>query len=121
MRYDHEHQGELTVVRVREDKITSHEAADVKTAFLQIITESQRILLLNLADVQYMDSTGLGSFLFGLRQADANEKEMVFCGLTERVQSLIHIAHLDTILEIYETEAEAVHEIMDDLAEEKAQ
>lgn len=121
MRYDHKDQGEITVVRVHEEKITSQEAPNVKTAFLQLITGSQRILVLNLSEVAYMDSTGLGAFLFGLRQADANDKELVFCGLQPRLQSLIRIAQLDTILEIYETEAEALQEIQADLDEEKAQ
>ena len=116
MRYEQEHQGELTIVRVREAKLTSAEAPEMKTAFLQLITEGQRILVLNLEDVQYMDSTGLGSFLFGIRQADANDKEVAFCGLNARIQSLIHIAHLDAILEIYDTEEEAVREIQEDLA-----
>lgn len=115
MRYEHEHQGEITVVRVMEAKLTSVEAPEMKTAFLQLITEGKRILVLNLQDVQYMDSTGLGACLFGLRQADANDKEVVFCGLNPRIQSLIHIAQLDAILEIYDTEAEAVKEIQDDL------
>ena len=115
MNYENRDVSDITVVRVMEEQLTSREAPEMKTTFLKLIAESKKIVLLNLEEVSYMDSTGLGSFLFGIRQAEANDKEVAFCGLTPRIQSLIRIAHLDDVLEIYNTEEEALKEILEDL------
>ncbi|MCK5148155.1 STAS domain-containing protein [bacterium] len=118
MQYEEREIGEISVIRIRESRLTSQEAPEMKTAFLKMLTEGRRILIINLADVEYMDSTGLGSFLFGIRQAEANDKELIFCGLSPRIESLIKIAQLDSILEIYETEEIAIKEVQDDLNKE---
>ncbi len=115
MRYSEKEKGDIKIVQIQEAKLTSLEAPEMKTAFLKMINDSEKIILVNLSDVDYMDSTGLGSLLFGLRQADANDREIIFCGLKPRVKSLVHIAHLDDVLEIYDTEEEAVLEIENDL------
>ena len=61
-----------------------------------------------------MDSTGLGAMLFGIRQAEANDKEIIFCCLSDKIKSLVRIARLESILEIYNTEDDAIKEIIAD-------
>jgi len=108
MRFDKERVGDVVVVRVREKQLTSHEAPEMKTVLLKLILEEGEVFLLNLKEVERIDSTGLGSFLFGIRQADAHGKEMVFCEIQSKVQFLIRIAHLQDVIEVYDTEEEAL-------------
>lgn len=115
MKYQLEKRDGFCIVHVESERLTHMEAPDVKTTFLQLITEDCSILLLNLGSVAYMDSTGLGALLFGMRQAEANDKEIVFCCLSEKLKALVRIARLDSILEIYATEKDAVKEILKDL------
>ncbi|MBN2416448.1 STAS domain-containing protein [bacterium] len=118
MKYQLEKKDGFCVVRVESDHLTHTEAPDMKTTFLQLLTEDCDILLLNLASVAYMDSTGLGALLFGIRQAEANDKEIIFCCLGEKLKSLVRIARLESILEIYASEKDAVKEIMKDLSDD---
>ena len=108
MKSDRELIGDVLVVRVREQKLTSNETPEMKTTLLGFTIEEEDKILVNLSEVKYMDSTGLGSFLFGLRQADQQGKDMRFCGIQPRVQQLIKIAQLGEVVEFYETEQKAL-------------
>jgi len=114
MKYTLEKKNDISIVRVESTKITHIEAPDMKTTFLKLLTEDTHYFLLNLTKLDYMDSTGLGAMLFGIRQAEANDREIIFCCLTDKMQSLVRIARLDTIFEIYSTEEVAIAEIIND-------
>jgi anti-anti-sigma factor len=116
MHYDLEVVGNVSVVRIREKRLTSHEAPEMKTALLGVIIGEGKKFLINLKEVESMDSTALGSFLFGIRQAEHHSKDIRFCELNPKIQFLIRIAHLGDVIRNYETEEEA---LMDFRKEEK--
>ena len=108
MQFDREKIGDVHVIRIREKQLTSHEAPEMKTALLGLTLEEDEKFLLNLEEVENMDSTGLGSFLFGIRQADDRGKDLRFCEVGSKVQFLIRIAHLEQVIQVYDTEQEAL-------------
>jgi anti-sigma B factor antagonist len=108
MNFDRVEIGDVAVIRVKEKKLTSAEAPEMKTALLGLVLEEHEKILINLAEVEYMDSTGLGSFLFGIRQAQQHAKQMEFCALQPRIQFLIRIAHLEDVMRVHKTEKEAL-------------
>ena len=55
-----------------------------------------------------MDSTGMGSFLFGIRQAEQHGKDMRFCCIQSRIQQLIRIAQLGEVISAYPNEEDAM-------------
>jgi anti-anti-sigma factor len=114
MKYEKETVGKIVVVRIQESKLTSHEAPDLKTSLLELIIGDGEYIILNMKNVEYMDSTGLGGFLFGIRQAESYDKEIVFCEIKPRIQSLVRIAHLDQVIGIYKTEKEALKDIQEE-------
>ncbi|HHS13200.1 MAG TPA: anti-sigma factor antagonist [bacterium] len=103
--------GDIVIVRINEKNLTSHEAPELKTALLELFMGEGEYFILNLKDVEHMDSTGLGAFLFGVRQAERYDKDLVFCELSERIRSLIRIAQLEQVFEVYTSEPDAVREI----------
>ena len=108
MQFDRERIGDVNVIRVRENQLTSHEAPEMKTVLLGFTLEEDEKFLLNLKEVGNMDSTGLGAFLFGIRQADDRGKDLRFCEVGQKVRFLIRIAHLDQVIQVYNTEKEAL-------------
>ncbi|MCD6115605.1 STAS domain-containing protein [bacterium] len=118
MRYQEETRGIIKFVRVDEEQLTSNEAPEMKTAFLKILSSEEEFIVVNMSKVQHMDSTGLGSFLFGIRQAEHLDKEVIFCCLNPRIETLVKIAHLSDVIEVYASEDDAIKEIEDDLDSE---
>ena len=111
MKYEKFIHNGIVVVRILEERLTSHEAPEMKTKLLELLLEEEDVILINLKKVKYMVSTGIGSFLFGIRQAEQHDKEMCFCEVQSKVQFLIRIAHLEQVMEIYKTEKEALKEL----------
>jgi len=108
MHIEKERVGDVVVARIREKRITSHEASDLKTVLLEMILDESENFLINLSGIEHMDSTGLGAFLFGIRQAEQHDKDLCFCEARKKVKFLIRIAHLEQVIDVYDTEAEAL-------------
>ena len=65
-------------------------------------------IVLNLSQVSYMDSSGIGMIAFDHVKADRNEKSLKLASVTEDVLQVLNIIGLDTFLNIYDTEEEAI-------------
>lgn len=118
MQFDKEKIGDVSIARIQERKLTSQEAPAMKTAILGWIVGGGDKFLINLKDVQNMDSTGLGAFLFGIRQADQHEKDLRFCEVQPKIQFLIRIAHLEQVIDVYDTEEQALEDFKKDYQDE---
>ena len=65
-------------------------------------------LLLNLAEISYIDSSGIGELVSGFTTV-ANQGGVVkLLNLTKRVQDLLQITKLYTVFEVFDDEAKAV-------------
>jgi anti-sigma B factor antagonist len=113
MRFEKVVMNGIIVVRVNETQITMKEAPDVKTALLGLMIEKGECILLNLRNVQKMDSTGMGALLFGIRQAEQHDKELCVCELNDKVRFLIRVARLEEVIDVFESEVEALAELND--------
>jgi anti-sigma B factor antagonist len=108
MQFEQETIGDVLVLRVMERQVTSHEAPEMKTQLLKHLIGDRKKILLDLRAVENMDSTGLGSLLFGIRQADQHEKDLRISGIQSKVRFLIHVAHLEGVVDAYETEEQGL-------------
>ena len=100
--------GDVTVVDAA-GRITLGEAA---SAFRDIIRDlaakGNKKLLLNLGDVSYIDSSGIGEMVSGFTTVTNNGGQLKLVGLSKRVKDLLQITKLYTVFEVYDDEAEAV-------------
>jgi anti-sigma B factor antagonist len=117
MEFVQEKKGDVLVARLSAVNVTSHEAPELKTSLLALLMGEPKKILLNLSQVRTMDSTGLGALLFAIRQAERYQKDIRFCEMQSKVQFLIRIAHLEEVIDVYETEAEALKDFEEDQAD----
>jgi anti-sigma B factor antagonist len=108
MDYDKEVIRGVTIIRIKGKRLTSTEAPEMKTKLLSLVLEDNKQILVNIKEVEYIDSTGLGAFLFGVRQAQQHRKDLRFCELQPKVKFIVRIAHLDEVIQYYETEKQAL-------------
>ncbi len=100
---------DVYILKLQEEKLNTRISPDLKAQLLLLIgDESHNKIILDLSDVKYVDSSGLGALLLGLRQARANDKQFALLGTQKRVASLIHIAHLDGALASFDHVDEAI-------------
>lgn len=74
----------------------------------ELLAENWKGILLNLSEVSFMDSAGVGELVAGLRTAKRFGAELKLLNASERVHSTLYIARLLPIFEIYKSEAEAL-------------
>jgi len=65
-------------------------------------------LMVNLAGVRYIDSSGIASLLEVLKEAKAREKLLVLYSLTAAVSDVLNLTRLTRVFEICETEEQAL-------------
>ena len=72
------------------------------------ITQGARKILLNLADVSYIDSAGLGELTSASTSTRNRGGGLKLLNLTKRVHDLMQITKLYTVFDIYDDEKKAV-------------
>jgi anti-sigma B factor antagonist len=74
-----------------------------------LVEKGERRILLNLGEVSYIDSSGLGELVAGFTTLQKNGGELKLLRLTERVQELMFITKLLTVFDVFDNEQEAVN------------
>ena len=108
MKLDITKQVKLAIVKVDENKLTTVNAPDLKTEFLRLVGEGYMNILVNLENVEYADSSGLGALLFGRRQVSPLKGDLKLSCPSDAVLSLVKISQLDRVFEIFDTEEEGI-------------
>jgi len=73
-----------------------------------LIQQNQKKIVLNLAEVPYIDSAGLGEIVRTYTTASKNGGSLKLLNLTKRIQDLLAITKLLTVFEVYDSEADAL-------------
>jgi anti-sigma B factor antagonist len=79
----------------------------------QVISGSNKILL-NLREVTYIDSTGLGDLLESMTVVQNHSGELRICNISGRVSLLLHRTRLDSVLNIDKDESTALQAFFGD-------
>ncbi len=100
--------GDVSVVDVV-GRITLGEGASaLRETIRGLVAKDQKKVLLNLGEVSYIDSSGIGELVSGFTTVANHGGQLKLLGLTKRVQDLLQITKLYTVFDIYDNEASAV-------------
>src|SRR5580658_4000953 len=100
-------EGTVTVAAIR-GEIDLHNSPELRTALLGLLAEGGiNKLILNLADVPYMDSSAIAVLVEALQKLGKNNGKICLTNLQPRVKGLLEITRLDTIFSVVKDEAEA--------------
>jgi anti-sigma B factor antagonist len=101
--------GNVTVVDVS-GKITLGDGGDValKDKMRSLIQQGVTNVLLNLGDVSYVDSAGLGEIVQSYATVTKSGGKLKLLNVTKRIKDLLSITKLLTVFECYDSEAEAL-------------
>jgi anti-sigma B factor antagonist len=107
-------------------KLTTHEVRDVtivdasgkltlgegtsslRSKIKELVQGGSRKIVLNLADVTYIDSSGLGELIAAHTTITTAEGEMKLLNLAKRVHDLLKLTKLYTVFESFDDETAAV-------------
>ena len=100
--------GDVTVIDVA-GRITLGEGSSaLREAMKDLVTKGQKKILLNLGDVSYIDSSGIGELVSGFTTVTNSGGSLKLLNLNKRVKDLLQITKLYTVFEVHEDEAAAI-------------
>lgn len=85
--------------------------ADLRDSIREALAGDQKNILLNLAEVTYIDSSGLGQLIGSYATVTSRGGQMKLLNLQKRVNDLMQITKLLTVFETYTSEAEALRSL----------
>jgi len=100
--------GDVTVVDAA-GRITLGEGASVfRDTIRDLVAKGSKKLLINLSEVSYIDSSGIGEMVSGFTTVTNSGGQLKLLGLSKRVKDLLQITKLYTVFEAFDDETEAV-------------
>ena len=100
--------GDVAILDISGKLVAGEEAAQLKDKVNSLIFQGRRQIVLNLAGVSYIDSTGLGAMASSYATVARQGGRVVLLSLTTRVQDLLAITRLLTVFDSFDTEADAL-------------
>jgi len=101
--------GDVVIVDIS-GKITLGEGGDaiLKDKMRSLIQQGHKKLLLNLGDVSYVDSAGLGEIVQAYATVNKDGGKLKLLNVTKRIKDLLSITKLLTVFDTLDTEGEAI-------------
>ena len=83
-------------------------AVTLRDALQKLLNSGERKLVMNLEDVDYIDSAGLGELVTSFTVVRAQGGQLKLLKLTHRIHDLLQITKLLTVFDAFESETEAI-------------
>lgn len=100
--------GDVTVVDAA-GRITLGEGASaLRDLIRDLISSGNKKILLNLGEVSFIDSSGIGEMVSGFTTVSNHGGQLKLLNLTKRVQDLLQITKLYTVFDVFNDETTAI-------------
>jgi anti-sigma B factor antagonist len=95
-----EQRGEILVVRAMQDRIDAASAIQFKDRMREITQAASSRVLLDMSQVAFLDSSGLGAVVAVLK-ALGPDRKLELSGLTPTVQKVFRLTRMDSVFTIH--------------------
>jgi len=103
-------EGDKTVVSVG-GEIDVYTAPKLREQIVQLVEDGQYHLVIDMEDVEFLDSTGLGVLVGGLKRVRAHDGSLRLVCTQERILKIFRITGLTKVFPIHSTVTEAVEAV----------
>ncbi|MCP9492913.1 MAG: STAS domain-containing protein [Pyrinomonadaceae bacterium MAG19_C2-C3] len=104
-----ERQADSVTVLDMQGRITIGEGSvALRNAIRKLLEEGKKNILLNLAGVSYVDSSGIGELVSSFTSVNKEGGKLKLLKLTQKIQDLLAITKLLTVFDTFEEEQEAI-------------
>src|SRR5450631_4332507 len=95
---------DVLVVRVHESRIVADVASQFKEGLIAYVMSGKKSIVLDLSDVTFIDSSGLGA-LIGSLKAMGKGGELALCSARDGVINMLKLTRMDKVFQIFATPA----------------
>ena len=100
--------GDVTILDMS-GKVTIGEGSVAhRNTIRRLLGEGKKGILLNLANVSYVDSSGIGELVSSFTAVNKESGKLKLLSLTQKIQDLLAITKLLTVFDTFDDEGEAI-------------
>ena len=98
----------VTILDVTGRIVLGDEIGDLRDAIHNLVADGKKKIILNLAGVEYIDSSGVGELVSSYTTVRNAGGELKLLNLTQKVQDVLYVTKLYTVFDIKDDEFTAV-------------
>jgi anti-sigma B factor antagonist len=98
----------VSIISIREERVDAHNSDALKDKLKSIFEAGGKNILVDLRDVRFIDSSGLGALVSGYKNAISHQGTLKLAGLQTQVQSMFELTRLHRVFDIYPTTEDAM-------------
>ena len=91
----------VNVLFVKNERIDAHNSSELKDYILHMIEQGKVNIVVQLEQVRFVDSSGLGALLSGFKHAEAKSGKLSLSNLQTQVLSMFELTRLNRVFEIH--------------------
>jgi anti-sigma B factor antagonist len=100
--------GEVTVVVLKGAITIGSGDLTLRTTIKDLVGKGRKKIVLDMADVPYMDSTGIGELVAAYTSAKSQKAEIKLANRTNKIKDLLGIVQLTSLFDSFDNTDEAV-------------
>jgi anti-sigma B factor antagonist len=101
--------GEVVILIPAFPELEGSNAAKMKKALSELIEEKNQKIVIDFININFVDSSGLGSLVAGMKNAHNHKSSLVFCNIAKNVISLLELTRLNRVFKIVSNADEALN------------
>jgi len=101
--------GDVTILDLIGSVRMGEGAVSLRNAIRGLVDQGKKKILLNLAGVKNIDSSGIGELIANYTTISRDGGQLKLLNLTEKIQNLLVITKLLTVFDAYDSEADALN------------
>jgi anti-anti-sigma factor len=113
MKYSIENIDQIVIFGIKHKNVNSNISADLKEQLLILSQPDIKALVVDISEVETIDSAGIGSFLLAERQLSDHGVPMAFAGANETIKNTMTMLNLDKLFDFFDTAEDAKKTILD--------
>jgi anti-sigma B factor antagonist len=100
-------EGGCLVVSLKEKRLDAVIAASFRESMVARIDQGQRNIVLDMSQVSFMDSSGLGAVVYVLKHL-GHSGRLHICGVTPGVMAVLKLTRMDRVLKTFDSRQAAI-------------
>lgn len=98
----------VTVLELNGRIVLGEESSSLRETLKGLIAAGKKKIVLNVANIKYIDSTGLGTLVGANVSAKTQGASVRLCQLDKKFHEVMQLTKLLTVFDVYDTQAAAV-------------
>lgn len=99
--------GDVTVLSVA-GRVDSYSVPQLRERLRIAVNKNQPNLIVDLAEVNFLDSSGLAALVYGMKNCREKGGDLCLCAPQQSVRMILELTRLDQAIDIFPSETEAM-------------